>query len=1150
MSGPSLRPGSGRPFRARFAGLCVAQACGALNDNLVKTAVLTTAIFDLHMRAAPLAALASILFIGPYAALSATFGLLADKFPKSTVARAAKLTELALLGVAAIGFARGDVALLVAVIAGLGLQAAVFSPVKYGLLPELLDEGELVRGNGYVEASTFVAILLGTMGGGALVVAPGGRTIVAGLGLALAAIGLAAACAIPRTEAAAPATVIGWNPWRHTRDIVADVRADRTSWRCILGISWFWMVGAILTNEFPIVVRDVLHASGMAQSLLLGAFSIGIGAGSLLCGRLLKDRASLVLAAPSLAGIAFFCGGFALVLAHSHEATPGLLSLFGTAHGVLMLASLLGIAACGGLFSVPLLAVLQSRAPHDRHARVISASNIVNAAFIVAGSAFTAVAGAIGLAVASVVALTAFASLAVLIAGMRPRLRDVARAAARAYFRCLHRARIAGLAHVAEAGPGAVVVANHVSWLDGILVGAFLPGRPVFALSVDQSRRFWFLRAVADILPVSPAQPMAARTMIDLVRSGRHLVIFPEGRISVTGGLMKIHDGAALIADKADAPVLPVRIDGLQFHKFSMMQGKLPLRWFAPVALTVLPARRLAAPPGLAGAARRGRLTGQVDTIMTEAAFRPEQCETTLFGALLDARGRFDPGPPVVADRALQEDGSVQVTELGYRRLILAAIILGRAIATRTAPGAPVGVLLPNAAGAAVTFFALQATARVAAMLNFSAGSANLVAACRMSAIGTVLTSRRFVAAGKLEAQVEALATVATIVYLEDLRAGITLADKLRGKLASFRPRRMRGARSAPDDVAAILFTSGSEGAPKGVALTHRNLLANCRQAGAMVDISPADRLFNAMPMFHSFGLTGGLLLPLFNGIRTFLYPSPLHYRQVPELVYAERSTIMFGTDNFLAGYARRADPADFQSLRYIFAGAEKLRLETRETFMRVFNTPIFEGYGATETAPVLALNTYRHSRVGTVGRLVPGIEARLAPVPGIGHGGSLQVRGPNVMKGYLREEAPGVIQKLPEGWYDTGDIVTIDADGFVTIVGRVRRFAKIAGEMVSMTAAEALASDLWPDARHAVVAVPDPRRGERLVLVTTEADAALRDLQRHARLRGMAELAVPRTILVQGEIPLLGTGKTDYPAVQAAVAATAVEPEGELEEA
>jgi acyl-[acyl-carrier-protein]-phospholipid O-acyltransferase/long-chain-fatty-acid--[acyl-carrier-protein] ligase len=343
--------------------------------------------------------------------------------------------------------------------------------------------------------------------------------------------------------------------------------------------------------------------------------------------------------------------------------------------------------------------------------------------------------------------------------------------------------------------------------------------------------------------------------------------------------------------------------------------------------------------------------------------------------------------------------------------------------------------------------------------------------------------------------------------------------------LGAFKPLVARRA----DDPAAILFTSGSEGTPKGVVLSHRNMLANAAQARARIDFGRTDKVFNVLPVFHSFGLTVGLILPLVCGVRVYLYPTPLHYRTIPELVYGTNATILFGTDTFLAGYAKAAHPYDFRALRYVLAGAERVKEATRHVFMDKFGLRILEGYGVTETAPVLAINTPMYNKSGTVGRLMPGMTARLEPVPGIEDGGRLFVRGPNVMLGYLKVDNPEVIEPPPEGWHDTGDIVTIDPQGFVTIRDRAKRFAKIGGEMVSLTAVEALAGELWPETPSVAVNLPDARKGERIVLLTQRRDASRAELQAHARSKGAADLMIPAEIIVVDKLPLLGSGKTDF---------------------
>jgi acyl-[acyl-carrier-protein]-phospholipid O-acyltransferase/long-chain-fatty-acid--[acyl-carrier-protein] ligase len=472
----------------------------------------------------------------------------------------------------------------------------------------------------------------------------------------------------------------------------------------------------------------------------------------------------------------------------------------------------------------------------------------------------------------------------------------------------------------------------------------------------------------------------------------------------------------------------------------------------------------------------------------------------------------------------------------------MAAQVLSRRLEQGTMVGENVGVLLPNSAGVAVAFMALQTIGRVPAMLNFSAGPTNVQSAMEAAQVRTVLTSRSFIDRGKLDKLIAAIASDARIVYLEDVRTQIGLVDKIAGLLAGVAPRVEREA----NDPAVVLFTSGSEGTPKGVVLSHRNILANAAQALARVDANGNDKVFNVLPVFHSFGLTGGMMMPLLAGIPIFMYPTPLHYRIVPELIYQTGATILFGTDTFLTGYARSAHAYDFRTLRLVLAGAEAVKDRTRQIYMERYGIRILEGYGVTETAPVLAMNTPMANRPGTVGRLSPLMEARLDPVPGIDDGGRLSVRGPNVMLGYLRAENPGVLEPLPGGWHDTGDIVAIDAAGFITIKGRAKRFAKIAGEMVSLSVVEAIASALWPQAMSVAVSMPDPRKGERIMLLTTQKDADRAAMQRQAKASGASELAVPADIRIVDKVPLLGSGKTDYVAAHAMARDLAGTPEQE----
>ena len=508
-----------------------------------------------------------------------------------------------------------------------------------------------------------------------------------------------------------------------------------------------------------------------------------------------------------------------------------------------------------------------------------------------------------------------------------------------------------------------------------------------------------------------------------------------------------------------------------------------------------------------------------------EASLDPRQWQRTLFDALIE---QAEDRPKAVA---LEDQ---ERTPLTFNRLLLGALVLGRKIADLTQPGERVGVLLPNVNAAGVTLFALFAYGRVAAMLNFTAGASGLISAIETIEARLVVTSRRFVGIAKLEEKIAALSQKATVVYLEDIRASVGFLDRIRGLLQSRRAAQMyRRYRPQPDDVAVILFTSGTEQLPKAVALTHANILANVEQARVAIGCTSDDVLLNPLPVFHAFGLTAGLLLPVVVGFRCVLSASPLQYEAVPELARECGATILLGIDTFANGWGRAAAPDDFRSLRLVVLGAERVKDATRRLWSERFGIEICEGYGVTEAAPVRAVNRPGYNRIGTVGPLLAGIEMRLEEVEGIEHAKRLFVRGPNIMAGYYLHDRPGVLVPPKDGWHDTGDLVTLDEAGAVTIVGRAKRFAKVAGEMISLGAAETLVAQSHPDGVHAVVAVPDPRKGEALVLVTTAGDIDLSYVRKAARQAQVSDLAVPSRVITVDEMPLLGNGKTDYLALE-----------------
>jgi acyl-[acyl-carrier-protein]-phospholipid O-acyltransferase/long-chain-fatty-acid--[acyl-carrier-protein] ligase len=694
--------------------------------------------------------------------------------------------------------------------------------------------------------------------------------------------------------------------------------------------------------------------------------------------------------------------------------------------------------------------------------------------------------------------------------------------------RLLFRVEVRGQTNIPSATK-LLVIANHESFLDGLLLGLFLPFRATFVVhtTVLNSWLFRQLLRLTPYLAVDLTSPMAMKKVIKLLESGEPIVIFPEGRITTTGGLMKVYDGPAFVAAKTGATILPVRLDGTARSYFSRLSDDHPRKLFPKVTLTILPTTHIAM-PDMPSAKQRRRMAGEaMRRIMQEMLFA-RQTAKTLFGALLDAidiHGR----------KTLLVEDMKQVEE-SYGELLKKSLALGRLTEKISAQDETVGVLMPNVSNTVCLIFGMSAMRRTPAMLNYTTGTQGMSNACVAAGIKTIITSRQFLETAKLVDTVAVIPNV-RLVYLEDLRSQFSLVDKLWLMAYALHFPRFAQKSSGPEKPAAVLFTSGSEGKPKGVVLSHNAILANIAQIRAVIDFSPADKFFIALPLFHAFGFTGSILTMVM-GAKLFLYPSPLHYRVIPEVIYDRNCTVLFGTSTFLGNYAIFAHPYDFYKLRYVLAGAEKLNEEVRKTWMDKFGIRILEGYGTTECAPVLAVNTPMASRAGSVGTLLPGLQHKLLPVPGLERGGLLHVKGPNVMLGYYLYDNPAVLKPTSAeigegengvGWYNTGDIVEIDADGFIHILGRVKRFAKVAGEMVSLETVEQIANHASPEHQHAASTQVDAQRGENILLFTTDTSLNCEALQASARELGSPEIAIARKIIVLSEVPLLGTGKTDY---------------------
>lgn len=705
------------------------------------------------------------------------------------------------------------------------------------------------------------------------------------------------------------------------------------------------------------------------------------------------------------------------------------------------------------------------------------------------------------------------------------------RAILKTFVRILFRLRLIG--DVAPLSAGAtLVIANHDSLLDGFLLGFFLPARATVILSPDDVRRRAY-RLLAGLIRHRVAdlsEPSSVKMMVRLLAAGETLVVFPQGRVTTTASAMKLYPSVAVVAGRAAVPVVPVSICGLLYSRYGLVPGAFARRTFPRVSIRVGAPMRMPASGSGATRQKRRNSAEALNAVLARAVLDSRERQT-VYEAMLEAASAFGRTHRIVED--------VRGNHETYADLLRTMLAFARMAPRLGAEEEIIGIMMPNLSTTVGILVGLSAAGRVPAMLNYTSGPESMRSACVAAKIGTVITSRKFVEAARLYPALDALSG-RRIVFVEDLRGEFGLRDKLWLVLwARWRPRCVLR-HADPAASAVVLFTSGSEARPKGVALSHDALLSNIAQMRAYIDFSPADKFLNALPMFHSYGLTACTLMPLVCGVNLYLYTTPLRYRVIPEIAYARDCTFLFGTSTFLARYGREADPLDFYRLRHVISGAEKLNPEVATLWHEKFGLRILEGYGATECAPVLALNTPRAYRVHTVGRFLPGIEHRLLPVEGITRGGRLHVCGPNLMRGYYLYDQPGVLHppqsEVGRGWYDTGDVIDVDRDGFVTVVGRVKRFAKIAGEMVALEMVERVAQDASPLHQHAAMVEMLPGTGESTVLFTTDKQLTRAALQRSAKLLGTQDLAVARRIEAVSELPMLGSGKTDYVALRALV--------------
>jgi acyl-[acyl-carrier-protein]-phospholipid O-acyltransferase/long-chain-fatty-acid--[acyl-carrier-protein] ligase len=1118
------------PPRHPLRALLVAQFLGAFNDNawklivtLLAIAAATTGLSGAEAEAAAHheTSLAFVVFLLPMLAVSLPAGAIADRVSKRTVILGTKVLEVVLMAAATavLLFRPGDRDLALVVVALMGVQSGLFSPAKYGILPEVLPHDRLSAGNGQLEMWTFLAIVLGTAAGGLMLQATGAAPwAAAAVLLVFAAAGLVAARGVPQVTAArAEGGVIatardGWNA----------VRGERAIWLSILGLALFWAVASALGQNVLVYAKLALGLSDATAGLPMAAVGVGIGAGGIAAGRLSNGKIEMGLVPLGSVGMAVFATWLGL-------STPAF-------WGTLALMAALGMSA--GLLLVPLNALLQWRAPEDRRGSVIALSNVLVGLGMLGGTWAGGFLTSIGASVDHI--LLAIAAVTVLGTGWALYMLPEAflRLGLVIATNTLYRLRIVGGNRVPSRG-GVLLAPNHVSYMDGLFVIA-ATDRPVrFLIDADIFEHPLlrpFMRMMGGI-PVSPKLGQeeilrALRAAGDALDRGEVVCIFPEGQITRTGSLLQFRRGLERIAGGRDAQIVPVHLDRVWGSVFSREGGrfffKLPKR--VPYPVTV------AFGPPLPADAAANEVRGAVADLGAEAWELRKQDRTTLHRRAIRVLRR-------VPWRF--QFGDAARPRLSRFGTLAGAIALGQALRKDWDGQERVGVLLPPSVAGALVNVAASMAGKVVVNLNYTLGTAGMEVVARKAGLRSVVTAKVFLAKADLIPPAHL-----RVVHLEDVKDAISAAGRLRAALlALLAPVRLieRACGNlrpqGVEDVATIVFSSGSTGEPKGVPLTHFNLNANVEGIAQVFRPERDDRLLGILPLFHAFG-TMATWFALNRGMGVAFQPNPLDAQAVGKMVSKYRVTLLLATPTLLALYTRACKPTQFGSLRVVLGGAEKLTEEVADAFEDRFGIRPLEGYGCTECSPAIAVGTpdfrapgfYQPGhRRGYIGQPLPGLALRIVDpltresLPA-GRDGLVLVRGPSVFSGYL-DDAERTSAAFHEGWYVTGDIGHVDADGYLAITDRASRFAKIGGEMVPCgTVERALhaAADA-PGGTFAVTFVVDPSRGERLVVVHAW-DGEVEELLATARTEGLPNLFTPkaRDFVHVDALPLLGTGKLD----------------------
>ena len=1099
------------------------QFLGAFNDNLFKMVVSLVAVRMATGEPGRDLSIVSAVFILPFILFSGYAGQLADVYSKRTVLVVTKSLEIVATALGLIAFLIGHLHLTYAVLFLFALQATFFSPAKYGILPEMLPDRDLSRANGILEMSTFVAIVVGVAAGGAMFDVWQDRLWLIGIiVMAIALIGTAVSFRIPRVRASAPGARIDFNPWREIGLGLKRLRGDRVLSLTVAGISYFWFLGALLQLVIILFGTQVMHLNDRWVGVLTAFAAIGIGAGSMAAGRLSGDKVELGLAPIGSIGM----GVFAIALAHSGGSFA------------LAALNLTLVGFFGGLFAVPLNALLQQRSGDREKGRLMATNNFLNMiGILVASGALSLCTNVFGLPADRIIFIFGVLTLASSIYVLSVVPEFLVRFSLWLLTHTVYRITIVGGDHVPFRGP-ALLVCNHVSHIDGLLVGACVQ-RFVRFLVYRAYYEHWALRRFMTLMKAIPiASGRDAMGSIERAReelqNGHVVCIFAEGSISRTGNLLPFRRGFERIVQRLDVPIVPVYLDRVWGSIFSFKGGRF--FWKRPARVPYPVTVAFGAPLPSTTSAAEVRLA--LMTLGSDVASERRHANEVL-GRQFVRTAKHQWGSFCMADSTGQR--------LTFGRTLVGSLLLSRWIRRRVPHDAHVGLLLPASVGGALANVATSLAGKVPVNLNFTAGREAMEIAISRCGIKTILASRAFLAKAGLE-------PMDGMVFLEDVLKQMSAVSKVRmlvaaALLPAWILNRIFVREGSGEELATVIFSSGSTGVPKGVMLTHRNVLANVDSVNQLFQLTRDDVMLGVLPFFHSFGFTGTLWFPLITGFGVAYHANPMDAKTIGEVAGRFRASLLIATPTFCSSYVRKCSAEQFKHLRYAIVGAEKLRDPVADAFKEKFGLELLEGYGCTEMAPIVAVNVpdvndrgehQRGARRGTVGHPLPGVVAKIVD-PATGEGplfnveGLLLVRGPNRMKGYLGDPE-STSDVFRDGWYVTGDIATIDESGFITITDRLSRFSKIAGEMVPHTKIEQQIHSLL-DEHHAcvVTAVPDPAKGERLIAFYTDPSLAPHELWERLCLTELPRLWLPKRedLRIIDAIPTLGTGKVDLRAIR-----------------